>query len=65
MTGLAFTQGYWLKLTQLLMSRRKLCIVTTDRKVSPFERFKEFLHYLACKNTKRVNEDDYMLGHQQ
>jgi hypothetical protein len=35
------------------MDRRKRCITTTDFKKAPFERFKDFLHHLACKNTKK------------
>mmetsp|Transcript_13627 Transcript_13627/g.23196 ORF Transcript_13627/g.23196 Transcript_13627/m.23196 type:complete len:774 (+) Transcript_13627:464-2785(+) len=46
-----FHQKYWLKLTSLLMERKKLCISTTDQKKAPFDRFRDFLHYIACKNT--------------
>jgi hypothetical protein len=35
------------------MDRRKRCITTTDFKKAPFDRFKDFLHHLACKNTKQ------------
>ena len=35
------------------MDRRKLSISTDDYKKSPFDRFKDFLHHLACKNTKK------------
>lgn len=35
------------------MDRRKRCITTSDLKRAPFDRFKDFLHHLACKNSKR------------
>lgn len=55
-SGLAFTQRYWFALTQVLMSRKKLVITTSDMKRAPFDRFRDFLHHIACRATKKPSE---------
>ena len=53
-------------MTAHLMDRRKRCITTQDFKKAPIDRFKDFLHHLACKNTKRnLQNDNYMNPMQQ
>lgn len=61
--GLKFTQTYWIKLTGILMQRRKLAITTNDFKRAPFDRYVDFLHYMACKNSK-INQEDHHGGQQ-
>ena len=47
------------------MDRRKRYITTQDQKRAPFDRFKDFLHHLACKNTKKdQNNGDYQQNQQ-
>ena len=41
------------------MDRRKRFITTNDVKRAPFERFKDFLHHLASKNTKKNTDDSH------
>ena len=41
------------------MDRRKRFICSTDIKRAPFDRFKDFLHHLACKNTKKAPDDNH------
>jgi len=40
------------------MQRRKLCITTNEIKRAPFDRFIDFLHTLACKNSNKVLEEN-------
>jgi len=63
-SGLKLTQSYWIKLTNMLMDPRKLCIITSDRKKAPRERFTEFLHFIACKNTNKSEPDEELGGAQ-
>jgi hypothetical protein len=53
-----------MKLTGILMQRRKLCITTNDFKKAPFDKFIEFLHSVACKNTNKLTEEQFG-GNQQ
>ena len=46
-----FTQDYLIKLTAILMDKRKRQTQFAGHLKSPFDRFKDFLHHLACKNT--------------
>lgn len=41
------------------MQRRKLCVTTNDIKRAPFDRFIDFLHNVACKNTNKITEEQY------
>ena len=60
-SAIEFTQNYWFKLTAILMDRRKRCITTADNARAPFDRFRDFLHHIACRSTKNPNES-LMLG---
>ena len=54
---LEFTQEYSIKLASMLMSRRKLCITTADQKRTPFDKFSEFLHFMAVKNCNKQSDE--------
>lgn len=59
--AIEFTQAYWFKLTHILMDRRKRCITSQDIARAPFDRFRDFLHHIACRSTKNPN-DSLILG---
>ena len=40
-------------MTSLLMDRRPRCIQSNDVMKAPIERFKDFVHHIACKNTNK------------
>jgi len=53
-------QNYWLRFMKILLSKKKLCIRSTDRKVSAFEKFLKFLHNLSIRNlNKSRNQNDF------
>ena len=46
------------------MSRKKLVITTSDMKRAPFDTFRDFLHHIACRATKKAQNDIAHRPHQ-